>query len=73
MLAHRYSVADWIDTLPAIVFTFNCHQQLTPVYGFTIPKSRVLVRTVVLPGALLFCSCIYIFTAITGYLKVSFT
>eukprot|EP00040_Diaphanoeca_grandis_P029637 m.173900 g.173900 ORF g.173900 m.173900 type:complete len:478 (-) comp31744_c1_seq2:38-1471(-) len=64
----NWEVQDWIATLPAIVFTFNCHQQLTPVYGFTAPASQGTVKYGILPGALIFCSSIYIITAIGGYL-----
>eukprot|EP00037_Helgoeca_nana_P017013 m.160568 g.160568 ORF g.160568 m.160568 type:complete len:462 (+) comp23797_c0_seq1:1374-2759(+) len=60
---------DWIKTLPAIVFTFNCHQQLTPVYGWTRPDVRNLVRKRVLPGAIIFCSVTYMLTAVSGYVK----
>jgi len=63
------TAADWVQTLPAIVFTFNCHQQLTPVYGWTRPDVRRLVKKGVLPGAIIFCSVAYMFTAVAGYVK----
>lgn len=64
-----FNTQNWIQTLPAIVFTFNCHQQLTPVYGLTLPAARQKVRLEILPFALLFCTCIYIITAVAGYVR----
>eukprot|EP00038_Savillea_parva_P008604 m.178025 g.178025 ORF g.178025 m.178025 type:complete len:473 (+) comp14463_c0_seq1:303-1721(+) len=64
-----FAAINWVQTLPAIVFTYNCHQQLTPVYGWTRPDVRNLVRKYVMPASILFCSVTYMMTAVAGYVK----
>ena len=51
-------------------FTFNCQQQLTPVYGKVASStSRALIRRRAFPAVVLFCGVVYALVAVAGYLQ----